>query len=138
MSPDTYNCQLNTANIFVSLINVLLPAIDWVLYNDQKSRAFMIVYDSENVCLVFSCVILVWGFKKLISLVRSDQHLVNKGMIIWHIIAYFFIVIATICSGSFSKTPKQFEISECFLAAINLSCNVILALIVNQICTKAF
>lgn len=138
MSPDTYNCRLNTANIFVSLINVLLPAIDWILYNHKKYEAFLFDYETENICLVFSCVILVWGFKKLISLVRSDQHLVNKGMIIWHIIAYFFIVIATFCSGFFNKTPKQYEISECCLAAINLACNVILALIVNQICTKAF
>jgi hypothetical protein len=105
MSPDTYNCLLNTANIFVSLINVLYPAIDWVLSLTQKSRALIIVYDSENVCLVFSCVILVWGFKKLISLVQSDQHVVNKEIIIWHIIAYFFIVIAIICSDFVYETP---------------------------------
>ena len=105
MSPDTLNCRLNFANISVSLVNVLFPAIDWVLLYHRKSRAFIIVYELENVCLIFSCVILVWGFKKLISLVRSDQHLVNKGMIIWHIIAYFFIVIATIFSGLFDKNP---------------------------------
>jgi len=97
MSPDIHNCKLNTVNIVVSLINVLLPSICWVLSNHSElTTAYMIVGELDNVCLILSCVVLVWGFKKLISLVQSDQHLVNKGMIIWHIIAYFFIVIAQI------------------------------------------
>lgn len=97
MSPDIHNCKLNTVNIVVSLINVLLPSICWVLSNHSElTTAYLIVGELDNVCLILSCVVLVWGFKKLISLVQSDQHLVNKGMIIWHIIAYFFIVIAQI------------------------------------------
>ncbi len=31
MSPDLYNCRLNTLNIAVSLINVLIPAAYWVM-----------------------------------------------------------------------------------------------------------
>jgi hypothetical protein len=96
MSPDSYNCRLNTVNIMVSLINVLLPAIDWVLLNHsgELNRSNVIVLQLTAFCLILSCVILVWGFKKLASVMHSDQHLVNKLMIIWHIIAYFFIVTA--------------------------------------------
>ena len=36
MPPDTYNCRLNTINIVMSLINVMIPAIDWVLFNYDK------------------------------------------------------------------------------------------------------
>jgi len=102
MSRDTYNCQLNTANIIVSLINVLMPAISWVVWLYPKLRiAYLIVAESGNLCLVLSCVILVLGFKKLISVVTSDQHLVDKQMIIWHIIAYILIVFAFFVEGFF-------------------------------------
>lgn len=102
MSRDTYNCQLNTANIIVSLINVLMPAISWVVWLYPKLWiAYLIVAESGNLCLVLSCVILVLGFKKLISVVTSDQHLVDKQMIIWHIIAYILIVFAFFVEGFF-------------------------------------
>jgi hypothetical protein len=110
MSPDSNNCRLNTVNIIVSMINVLLPAISWVLTNHSGE------YNRSNVivtafCLILSCVILVWGFKKLASVMQSDQHLVNKLMIIWHIIAYFFIVTAILVSVFFISTPQMYEIS---------------------------
>ena len=97
MSPDIYNCRLNTFNIVVSLITVLMPAIDWVLSNHNLWRAYVIVGLLENACLAFSCAILVWGFQRLIKSVQSgNDHLVNKSMIGWHIISYFFILIAKI------------------------------------------
>ena len=132
MSPDIYNCRLNSLNIVISLINILFAAIDWVIGKDND-KAYVTVEQLDNLCLVLSCFILVWGFKKLISVVPSDQHLVNKGMIIWHIIAYFFIVTAIVVQGFFLGTgsPEKFEIITCFVQVINLACTVILALIVD-------
>jgi hypothetical protein len=31
ISPEIYNCQLNTLNIVISLINILFAAIDWAI-----------------------------------------------------------------------------------------------------------
>ena len=70
MSPDTYNCRLNTANIVVSLITVLIPAIYWVLKNNRLTEARAGI--SENLCLAFSCAIFVWGFQRLIELLYND------------------------------------------------------------------
>ena len=79
------------------MITVLIPAIDWVLLNHNLWRAYVIVGLPENACLAFSCAILVLGFQRLIKIVQSsNDHLVNKSMIGWHIIAYFFILIANI------------------------------------------
>ena len=69
MSPDIYNCRFNAVNIVVSLITVLIHAIDWVLYDNKLVRAFVILGLSENLCLAFSCAILVWGFQRLIKTV---------------------------------------------------------------------
>jgi hypothetical protein len=68
---------------------------------------------------------------------KADQHIVNKAIIFWHIIAYFFIVTAIFVQGFFLNTPNKYEISTCCVLAINLPCTVILALIVNEICSKA-
>ena len=108
MSPNIYNCRLNTINIVVSLIIVLIPAIDWVLYSYQQFwRAFVIVGLSENGCLAISCVFLVWGFQRLIKTVQSvNDHIVNTSMIVWHIVAYFFIVIANTAQFFLLKTLK--------------------------------
>ncbi len=44
MTPDTYNCRLKAVNIVVSLINVLIPAIRWLLHIYNKLyRAYVIV-----------------------------------------------------------------------------------------------
>ena len=72
MSPDTYNCRLNAVNIVVALINVLLPAINWILVSHEFFIAGFYVIESQNGCLAFSCVILVLGFKKLASVMQSD------------------------------------------------------------------
>ena len=91
MSPDTYNCRLNAVNIVVSLITVLIPAVDWVLYDHSNlNKYYLIFWYLDNLPLAVSCFVLVWGFQRLIKIVQhANDHLVNKGMIIWHIIAYF-------------------------------------------------
>jgi len=96
MSPDTYNFRLNAVNIVVSLITVLMPAIDWVLYS-YNFRAYTIVYYAENLSLLLSFFILIWGFKRLTRIVQStNDHVVKKSVLIWHIAAYFFVIFANI------------------------------------------
>ena len=97
MSPDIYNRRLNAVNIVVSLITVLIPAIDWVLYSYSLDRAYTIVYYADNLSLLLSFVILIWGFKRLTRIVQStNDHVVKKSVLIWHIAAYFFVIIANI------------------------------------------
>ena len=136
MSPDTYKCRLNAVNIVVSLINVLVPAIDLVLLGINY-KAYVIVFELSNVSLVLSCAILTWGFHKLIKTVESgSDHIVNKGTIFWHIVAYFFILAANIVTIFFTATTYKYEISSCCSLVICLVCSIILALIVNQILSK--
>jgi hypothetical protein len=75
-----------------------MPAIDWVLFNNRKMRSYTIVGLSENISLVISCCILVWGFKRLIKVMKltTVDALVDKAIITWHIIAYFFVVVANL------------------------------------------
>ncbi len=64
-----------------------------------------------------SCAILVWGFKRLISTVHSvNNQVVNKVIIMWHIIAYFFFVVANIAQiilFSFGLTDTAYGITCC-------------------------
>ena len=133
MSPDTYSCRLNAVNIVVSLITVLIPTVDWVLYDHSKLyKYYLICGYLDNLPLAVSCFFLVWGFQRLIKIVQhANDHLVNKGMIIWHIIAYFFIMIVNIAEFFTLGSLKQFEIATYCYLAVNLACSVILALIVN-------
>jgi len=47
MPEDTYNYRLNTVNIVVCIFNVVMPAIVWIYYGQQKYRAGNIAYDIE-------------------------------------------------------------------------------------------
>jgi hypothetical protein len=138
MSPDTYSCRLNAVNIVVSLITVLIPAVDWVLYDHSKLNKYYLIFGYlDNLTLAVSCFVLVWGFQRLIKIVQhANDHLVKKCMIIWHIIAYFFIMIVNIAEFFTLNSYKQYEIATYCDLAVNLACSVILALIVNQIVTK--
>ena len=133
MNPDTYNCGLNAVNIVVSLINVLIPAIDWVLVNHPELyKAYVIDAIIENGCLAVSCAILVWGFQKLIKTVQSgNDHFVNKAMISWHICAYVFIILVNIVCLFTVHNAYSYEVTTYCDLAIYLVCSVILALIVN-------
>ena len=94
LTPDTYNCRLKAVNIVVSLINVLVPAIKWLLDTYDKNEAYVIVGYSGNICLAVSCAILVLGFYKIVHCAKNE--IVNKAMIFWHIVAYFLIFTANI------------------------------------------
>jgi hypothetical protein len=43
ISPDFYDCRLKTANIVVSLINVLLPAADWVMWSHTEYWKIIVI-----------------------------------------------------------------------------------------------
>ena len=61
-----------------------------------------------------------------------NDHFVNKGIIVWHITAYFFIMIANFSQSFVAfKGAELYEITTYCYLAINLMCNIILALIVN-------
>ena len=76
LPPDIYNTRLNTVNIIVSVITILIPAIDWVFVSSTK--VYVILGYAENLSLVLSCIILVWGFKRLIKILASPtDHTVN-------------------------------------------------------------
>ena len=66
----------------------------------------------------------------------TNDHVVKKSVIIWHIAAYFFVIIANILSIFLTATPKMYEISTICSLVINLAATIILAFIVNAICTK--
>ncbi len=96
---DYYNCRLGAANVVACLINVLMPVLELVLHNhkDNLWSAYVIFRQKENLCLAASCFMLVWGFQRLIKIVRSSKdNFVKKAMIGWHIAAYFFIFTAKI------------------------------------------
>ena len=89
-------------------------------------------------CLAASCAILVWGFQRLIKTVKSGKdNILNKAMIGWHIVAYFFVLTANIVQNFMLNGLLWYEVSTCCQLAINLICSVILALIVTEICSKA-
>lgn len=135
MSQETYEKRLNTINIVVSAIIVLIPTIDWILAG--KNEVYVILAYAENLPLVLSCVILVLGFKRVFRIVASPtDHIVNRQIIVLHIIAYFFIVTANIAVNFFYYSWKSYAIATYCLLAVNLICNLILAQIVNTICTK--
>ncbi len=90
----TYNCQLNTVNILVCTYIVTIEAIYWVFNVNGDLKAANLTLDVENLSLVISCFVLVWGLSRLVRLVRDlSKQFVNKGMMILHITAYLIIFI---------------------------------------------
>ena len=83
--------------------------------------------------MILSSVILVWGYKKLAAVMQSDQHLFDLVMIIWQIIAYFFIVIENIIGAFFKGILKMYQKTSCCQLTFNMTCIFILTLIVSKI-----
>jgi len=138
ISPNAYNFRFNALNIVVSLINVMMPAMQWVLYDLQLNRAYVIFGAATTGCMVVSCAFLVWGFIRLIKSIQSrNRHPINKAMIFWHIVAYFFIMIAYIVQNFTTNTILEYEVSTIIVLVIEFVCSVIMALIVNEIISKS-
>ena len=77
MPQDTYKKRLNTINIVVSAIIVLIPALGWILAG--KNLVYTVLAYAENLPLLISCVILVLGFKRVFRIVASPtDHIVNR------------------------------------------------------------
>ena len=141
MSPDSYNTKLNVVNVLVTLIIVVLPAIDWILFNHRKIELFSILFLAPVILLAISCFILSWGFKKMINVMDSKTKdvVIDKALVFWHILAFILVVIATYLQSMFLiqiKYPHKYAITTYCLQAINFACSTILAAIVNNIFTR--
>jgi len=75
----------------------------------------------------------------LVKVVKSAKdHIVNKRLIGWHMLAYLLLFIAYIVElidkrGDYHKI----QVTNCVLLVINFGSSVILAMIVNEIRSKA-
>ena len=79
---------------------------------------------------------MIWGIARLARIVRKlSTILVNKVMIVSHIVAYLFIIVANTIQG-FSSSLKEFEIMSICGAVVLFVCTLIFGLIVNSIVTK--
>lgn len=122
----------------VSLLIVSVPAICWALSVYYKSVTDVILVVLMNLLFAFSCLILVWGLQKLIRTVQqANDHLVNKSMIFWISLCYLLIIITTIVENFSVNKYLQYEVTMYVLFAINLVTTIILALIINEIRSKA-
>jgi hypothetical protein len=76
---------------------VAITAMVWVFDMKDKDKALSITYDIEQLSLVASCIVLVWSICRLVRLAESlCEKMVNKVMIIMHIVAYLVIIIANV------------------------------------------
>jgi hypothetical protein len=90
-------------------------------------------YIAENLNLVLSLIVLVWGMVRLIKIVGSaSSMLVNKVMIIMHVVAYLFIIVTNAPGFYYYElNAKTYRIwTTCDLVVYSV-CSTILCLIVN-------
>ena len=76
---------------------------------------------------------MVWAICRLVRLANSlSEKMVNKVMILMHIVAYLVIIIVDVLSYViFNDSLRAYEIYEmCYLAVYSV-CTVILGVIVN-------
>jgi hypothetical protein len=89
--------------------------------------------------LVISCIVLIWGIARLARLVRDlKAMLVNKAMIVLHIVAYLFIIVVNIVQSPayFKDSLRAYEIMTICSLVVYFFCTLIFGLIVNTIVTK--
>jgi len=133
---NTYDTKLNALNIVVTFIIILIPVICWVLYYCSKSdRIYLLILDvSDPFLLALSCGVLIWGFHKMVKAVDAKDHIVNKSLIGWHILAYLLIIIALIAERfTLTKTDVgivEYKATILVVLVINLASSIILALII--------
>ena len=110
---DTHNRRLNTVNVIVCLFNVAIPAIYWVFNMKDKVKASYITDDIEQLSLVASCIVLVWAICRLVRLAKSlSEKMVNKVMIIMHIVAYLVTIIVNVLAYvTYSRSLRALTIS---------------------------
>jgi hypothetical protein len=89
--------------------------------------------------LVISCIVLIWGIARLARLVRDLRvMLVNRAMIVLHIVAYLFIIVVNIVQSAayFKNSLRAYEIMTIFSLVVYFFCTLIFGLLVNTIVTK--
>ena len=89
--------------------------------------------------LAISCIVLIWGIARLARLVRDlTVMLVNKAMIVSHIVAYLFIIVINIVQTAtyFRDSLGAYEIITICALVVYFFCTLIFGLIVNTIVTK--
>ena len=69
----------------------------WVFNMKEEWKAAYITDDIKQLSLVASCIVLVWAICRLVRLAKSlSEKMVNKVMIIMHIVAYLAIIISNV------------------------------------------
>ncbi len=83
--------------------------------------------------LVASCIVLVWAICRLVRLAKSlSDKMVNKVMIIMHIVAYLAIIIVNVLAyATYNDSLRKYEISTICNLAVYSVCTVIFGVIVN-------
>ena len=98
-----------------------------------------ITFYIEQMSLVLSCIVLIWGITRLVRLAQDFSNmLVNKMLILSHIVAYLFIILVNISqtAASYKGGLRAFEISTICSLGVYSVCDLIFGLIVNTIVTK--
>jgi hypothetical protein len=76
------------------MVNVAIPAMVWVFVVKEERTALIVTFVIEQLLLVASCIVLVWAIYRLVRLAKSlSEKMVNKVMIMMHIVAYLVIII---------------------------------------------
>ena len=84
--------------------------------------------------LVASCIVLVWAICRLVRLAKSlSEKMVNKVMIIMHIVAYLVIIIINflVNVSYYSEGKSAYEITMMCYFSVYSVCTVIFGVIVN-------
>lgn len=98
-----------------------------------------ITFNVEQISLVLSCIVLIWSIARMARIVRDSRNiLVNKLMIVMHIVAYLFIILVNIVqTAAFYKFgSRAFEITTYCDFVVYFVCTLIFGLIVNTMVTK--
>jgi hypothetical protein len=118
---DTYKSRLMKVNILVCLYTVVIPAIVWIYAIKDEVKIAEIAFDVELFSLVLSCIVLVWGIYRLVKLSVSFRDLmVNKTMILMHIVAYLAIVVVSALQFFFPEKECSHTRSQQFVTLLSI------------------
>jgi hypothetical protein len=118
---------------------VALPFLVWVLNMRGNYKVASITFNVEQILLVLSCIVLIWGIARLARILKDLSNLLaNKVMILMHIVAYLFIIAVNIVQTAayYKGGLRAFEITTICLFVVYFVCTLIFGLIVNTIVTK--
>ena len=80
-----------------------LPLICWVFNIKEDYKKANIIFGIGQILLVLSCMILIWGIARLARILKDlSNMLVNKAMLVSHVVAYLLIVVVNIVQACMS------------------------------------